>query len=312
MLPQSDKITGIDASGLHEWMSRLPVSVRTTRSITELALPAAHNAGARAVKAVPFHVLAKFVGAAGAQNPLVATFAQPMAAAAACCQSATIDELLRHGLRALDLRVDLVDGEPQICHTVVCDVTLEHALGQLASFLAEPAHTDEVVVVTIRRDFEAQAMRTADDWALVQAVVAGVLEEVGIAGPEGLSASLQQLTDVGTRVVVLLECPEDVDVFLGVRLTPGTHEKSWRDETRSVEQMLAVLEEWATAGRLQPQRGKLKFLETALPGTPAALASAALAGFRNWVAVKPLSIGVMMDFPDDETVLTVVRKNGFS
>ena len=43
-------------------LGALPLSVRASRSVCELALPCAHNAGARAVLCVPRPMLAKFVG----------------------------------------------------------------------------------------------------------------------------------------------------------------------------------------------------------------------------------------------------------
>jgi hypothetical protein len=49
-------------SGLSAWMGELPEPVRASRSICELALPCAHNAGARSVLCVPRKMIAKFVG----------------------------------------------------------------------------------------------------------------------------------------------------------------------------------------------------------------------------------------------------------
>jgi len=89
------------------WMGQLPTSVLESRSLCELALPCAHNAGARSVLCVPRRALAKFVGHGMAGMPFVEQIARPIASAAAVCQTLTISELLAAGVRGLDLRVGM-------------------------------------------------------------------------------------------------------------------------------------------------------------------------------------------------------------
>lgn len=83
---------------LASWISQLPETVRTTRSICELALPCAQNAGARSMLCIPRPMLAKFVGDSMAAMPMVEQIARPIASGLAICQSQTVPELLASGV----------------------------------------------------------------------------------------------------------------------------------------------------------------------------------------------------------------------
>jgi len=284
-------------------MGHLPESVRQ-RSFCELALPCCHNAGARQVKCIPSHTLAKYVGESMARMPMVSSIAMPFASGAAVCQGASIRELLDLGARILDFRVGMHEGEIYICHTVVCELTLQEALREVLSFLE--ANADEVVALLIKRDWEHRDFDTDDNWMTLQAVVGSVF---GDLLANDISLPLQALTENGTRVLVLLEAPADVDVFCGIRSSKRNLDTSWRPTTKTVEDMICVLGEWRDSGRMQPERSKLKLVEVALPGSPSTLAVGASKAFCTFVEDVPLAVGVNLDFPDEPTVRIIVGKN---
>lgn len=292
---------------LNAWMAHLPEE-GTHRSLCELALPGAHNAGASQLKSIPAEALAKYVGAGLAGNPLVAMFAQPVATAAAICQDVPIRGLLSAGIRVLDLRVGLHEDEIHICHTVVCGTTFLEALEQIAEFLR--SEQSELVAVIIKRDWEHPGFDTVENWETLQACVMSVLDDLLIGTVSEMALPLCELRRAGRRALVLLDLPPAMDLVCGIRLTSESMQKSWTPDMKSVEDLKAILAEWRRSGKITPKPGQLKLLETALPGAPASSAPAALAAFRSFLAEgEPVHIGALMDFPDEATVRAILAGN---
>lgn len=293
---------------LHAWMACLPTEVKM-RSFCELALPGAHNAGACDVLCIPPSTLAQYVGETLASCPPIAALAAPFARSAAICQHLTIGGLLRAGIRILDFRLGLHNGEVHICHTVICGTTLREALQDLVDFLRAEEQAFEVVAVLVKRDWHHQGFDTPENWELVQACMVSILGNLLVTDTNGLGMPMAELCSRGQRALVLVELPHGAELSCGLPITKGNFEKSWRPDTKTVEDMLSVLQEWRHTGRMRPERGRLKLLEVALPGGPSASAPRALACFRDFLQGGPLAIGTVLDFPDEETVRAIVAKN---
>lgn len=298
---------------LEAWMGRLPPQVMS-RSFSELALPGAHNAGARSVLRMLPETMERFATRAVGRNPLlnflaraVADIAPPFVESTAVCQNDSITKLLRSGVRVLDLRVGLCDGEVYICHAVVCDITLRRVLQEVASFLR--AQEEEVVALLIKRDHDHPRFDTQENWAKVQAWVSKWLGTFLVTDRRGLSLPMSSLLSKGQRALVLIDVPQGVEQTVGLPYNRTTVESSWRDETKSVKDMLKVLDEWRRSGRMQACRGRLKLLEVALPGNPASLAGPAQAAFRRFIHDCNLNVGTKLDFPDEATVRAIIMKN---
>jgi len=292
---------------LHAWMRYLPDDVRRQRSICELALPCCHNAGAREVKCIPSHTLAGYVGAQMAQMPMVETLAMPFATQTSVCQCQSISELLHAGVRALDFRVGMHNGILHICHTVVCGLTLQDALEQVLEFLQ--SNDGEIVAVLIKRDWEHRDFDTTENWDMLQATVLSILDDLLVLDEAEMVLPLEELCARGRRALVLLQVPDPCEVFCGLQSTPSRLETSWLSSTKSVDEMLQVLNAWRDSGRIRPERGRLKLLEVALPGLPRSTAPRAMEAFRNFIRDAPLAIGVNLDFPDAATISAIIGKN---
>ncbi|CAE8718602.1 unnamed protein product [Polarella glacialis] len=303
---------------MHAWMGSLPEEVRSLHSISELALPCCHNAGALAVKCIPRCTLAGFVGEALADVWIVEALASPIARRAAVCQALTVDLQLRAGVRVLDFRIGVHLEEFHICHGVVCDLFLRQALHQVGTFLA--ASQDEVVVVLIKADWEHRAdfepleedLSVCDVWRKLQDLIVEVLGDFlrdQADERDQLALSLRDLVATGQRALVLVQAPPEVELCRVLHMSSANLRSSWRDDTKTVGDMIVVLSEWQAAGLLSPKLGQLRLLEVALPGTPCALASAAQEAFCDFIGDGPLAVGVNLDFPSPETLRWIVGKN---
>ena len=100
-------------ASLESWMQQLPAKAKF-RSICELALPGAHNAGASEVKCISPLVSGGGYLASVAKNSVANALAKPLAGVMAVCQADGIGQLLRKGVRLLDLRLGL-----RLCHSWV-------------------------------------------------------------------------------------------------------------------------------------------------------------------------------------------------
>ena len=147
---------------LDSWMQKLPPQAKS-RSICELALPGAHNAGASEVKCISPLVANDTGGYLSgiARSGVANAIARPIAGAIAVCQSDGIGELLRKGVRLLDLRLGRHDGQLYICHTVVCNRSFCSVLEEVAEFLRE--QPEEVVVLLVMRDWGAREYFDTED-----------------------------------------------------------------------------------------------------------------------------------------------------
>ena len=145
---------------LQSWMQQLPSHAKG-RSICELALPGAHNAGAREVKCIS--PLVKTGGYLNdiARSGVANAIARPVAGAVALCQAVGIGQLLQDGVRLLDLRLGRHDGELYMCHTVICNQTFCGVLEEVAQFLRE--QPGEVVVLLVKRDFHHREYFDTED-----------------------------------------------------------------------------------------------------------------------------------------------------
>lgn len=298
-----------DNTPLDAWMGNLPASVRQRKSISELALPYCHNAGACRVKAVSEYALQDQMGKTIASLPsfLVGAFVKPIACVSALCQSQSIAELLRMGVRGLDFRVGLHDGEIHICHTVVCDLTLSSALQQVSEFLQE--HPDEVVVVLIKRDWHHRDFDTTENWAMLQATVQSVLGDLVLRSQKELCTPIGELCARGKRAAVIMKTPGGVEVQSGIRMDHCV-ESSWSDDTSSVAAMIAMLQKWRENGWIKAERGKLTIMEVALPGAPRFVAPKAMKAFRDFLQdTTKFDVGANLDFPDTDTVKAIIQHN---
>ena len=222
-------------------MSQLPSGL----SISEVALPGAHNAGANSVLSLP----GRFSGLnCGLTRHIVGLWSN--------CQDCDVSQLLLKGVRLLDLRLGSHEGEIYICHTVICDLLLTKVLQEVFSFLE--SHPTELVLLLLKRDWH----QGFEAWQQAQQQLVEQLKQQ-LAGSEALSEPLERLVKADTRAVVLLEMPMEVKQLCGIRVTSENLQCSWRPEVQSVEQMLQVLEDWRASGRMKPCRGCLKLMEAA-------------------------------------------------
>ena len=146
-------------------MSSLPAAAKA-RSLCEIALPGAHNAGASAIECIPASTLSDFLGSTLANSSFIQVLAKPVATLPALCQTQSIHQLLRAGIRLLDLRLGLHNDEIYICHTVVCSTTFRAVLVELREFLEQ--NQEELVVLLIKRDWEHREFDGIDNWLRVQ------------------------------------------------------------------------------------------------------------------------------------------------
>ena len=231
---------------LESWMSQLP---RNGRSISELALPGAHNAGAKGVKSLP----GLFAG-------LSCGLTRRIAGLWSSCQELSVSELLRKGIRLLDLRLGSHSGEIYICHTVICDVLFTEVLDEVFAFLE--SHREEVVLLLVKCDWH----QAFDAWPEAQQQILERLKHQ-VFGSQGLTVPLQRLVEDDTRALVLIEMPSQVPEALdGLRVSGEQLQCSWRPEVRSVDDMLRQLEDWRATGRMKPCRGCLKLMEAGKNG----------------------------------------------
>mmetsp|Transcript_30170 Transcript_30170/g.65190 ORF Transcript_30170/g.65190 Transcript_30170/m.65190 type:complete len:372 (-) Transcript_30170:258-1373(-) len=294
---------------LDSWMGCLPSTSRRNLTICDLALPAAHNSGARQIHCVPPSVLQNHIGRRFSNSSVVHAVVKPFASQIAVCQSLTITGLLNAGIRVLDFRVAIHAEKVYLSHSAICDITLEQGLAEASAFLV--THPTEVLVILITRDWDHRHyFDSPEHWANVQQIVKKVLgPHVAQSEPEALRSPLEKLCSLQRRAVIMLDIPKRFEVTVGVRKSDNNLKKSWKDSTRSVESMVDVLKEWRSNGSMLPERGCLKFLEIALPGLPRWHATAGNAAFRSWLGGDTLSIGVMLDFPDEETIRAIVARN---
>lgn len=309
------RMASLEAIPLCSWMEHLPEEAQQ-RNLCQLALPSAHNAGARAVTYMPHRTLTQFVGKGIACLPGMSYAALAFARSITICQCLSIGELLTAGVRVLDLRAGLHEGQIYICHGLICDVTLKEALEQVADFLRR--QSEEIVVVLIKPDWflkEDFGPLEAENWQMLLAEVAETLGEFYIAGPSfgndcPLTLSVQKLRQRGQRAVVLVRAHYEVPLPEGlVRMCPETYVTTWQPSTSTVEEMISVLESHRASGWLRPSNGQLKVLEVALPRRPSELAPLAMEAFRCWVAEEVLCGAVNLDFPDEITVRFIVQRN---
>lgn len=291
---------------LDEWMGHLPTEFLRSHSFTELAIPAAHNAAVREVHCVPSDIIRRHVGSFLAVQ-CFGKFLKPIAGSVAICQEKSIPELLKFGIRSVDLRVGEHSGGIYICHAVVSTVTLETALLQVAEFLKE--RTSEVVHISVKRDYDHPAFDNTENWKIVLDIVESSIGDLAVSNEDMLNIPLAELCGGARRALVMVELPEEIEVRTGIRMTAQNLKKSWRDAVRSVGPMVEVLNEWRNTGQMEPERGCLKFLEVALPFNPKSKAPKALAAFRRFMQEGPLHIGAMLDFPDEETIRAIIRNN---
>jgi hypothetical protein len=222
-----------------------------------------------------------------------------------------VTELLAAGVRGLDLRVGMHEGEVHVCHTVVCELTLSAALGEVVAFLAGGEAEGEVVVIYIKCDWEARAeWRGAANWEQVQAIVMSVLGDM-VCAEEELALPLGTLLERGRRAVLLMEVPPAVEMWSGVRSSRANLRSNWSDSLKTAADIVEAAEAWQASGQLRPEKSCLKMLECAVPGSPVGSAPAVLAGFRSFLGglEQPLSIAVNMDCPDEATVRLIVQQN---
>ena len=130
-----------------DWMSALEDQAR----LNTLTLPGTHDSGA-------LHSLADISGK---------------------CQTLSIGEQLRVGVRFLDIRLQLVDNELKVVHSFVDQMTdFEDVLADMATFLRR--NSSEFLIVSIKED--ASPKRSDQDFA-------DVLEAMLLSYPEVSSAT---------------------------------------------------------------------------------------------------------------------------
>ena len=134
-------------------------------------------------------------------------------------------------------------------------------------------------------------------------------------GPQLLSDGdlLKPLSDLvqrGKRVLAMVEVPNRLTHKCGVRLTGKNLDSSWRDETRTVGDMMKDLESWYRSGRMRPEPGRLKILEVCLPGAPFHLGPEACKAFRGFLQEgHTVRVATKFDFPDPVTIRALVEQN---
>jgi len=321
----------IDASAvpLEAWMEYLPLG---SVSICELALPIAHNAATRQVKCLPREVLYKHAPFLGNPEPgcwnfncLGASIGSSFAGSVANCQSQSITELLQGGIRGLDLRVSMHEGDVWVSHSVITTSSLISVLKEVHRFLTN--HVGEVVLVLIKRDWDQPGFDLPENWARCAEIIESVFrlqeedcgggsQELGLGlglgsgssyASEGerqpalcqdgdLDLGLDTLRRLGRRAMVAVEAPPSMYTGYtscgsggsggsgsdpssrGLLLPSGVPlsvvplgdanlTSSWCDEVSTVEDMTDVLELWAREGLCKGERGTLRILEVALPGS---------------------------------------------
>ncbi|CAE7217470.1 unnamed protein product [Symbiodinium sp. KB8] len=294
-------------TSLESWMQQLPAEAKS-RSICELALPGAHNAGASEVKCISPLVSGGGYLASVAKNSVANALAKPLAGVMAVCQADGIGQLLRKGVRLLDLRLGLHDEQLYICHTVVCNRTFCSVLEEVAEFLRE--QPEEVVVLLVKRDWGARDyFDTQEIWSKVQTTLDELLGPQLLEN-EDLPKPLTDLVKRNRRVLAMVELPQKVKQRCGIRITGGNLQSSWKDETRTVSDMLKDLECWYQSGRMRPQPGCLKVLEVCLPGTPSSLGPSACAAFSRFLTDgRAVHVATKLDFPDETTIRRIVEQN---
>jgi len=198
-----------------------------------------------------------------------------------------------------------------ICHTVVCELTLSAALGEVMAFLAGGEAKEEVVVIYIKCDWEArEEWRGDENWEHVQAVVLSVLGDLACS-EEQLALPLARLLELGRRVVVLMKVPSAVEMWCGIRSTHSNMQSSWSDSIKIAEDVVDAADSWRASGQIKSKKECLKMLECAVPGNPVGSAPDVLVVFRRFLSEleEPLRIAVNMDCPDEVTIRMIIQQN---
>ena len=296
---------GADAVDLENWMSQLPDRIRRERSICELALPGAHNAGANSVECIPSTTLAPYMGETLAKSSVIQMLARPIASGPARCQSENVSTLLRRGIRFLDLRLGLHQDEIRICHTVVCSTTYQTVLSEIRDFLEN--HPEELVVLLIKRDWEHKYFDTAHNWSSVQEMLIEELAGMLMLGDD-MKQPISQLVKENRRVLAMLEM-RNGEHLCGVLATSRNLKCSWSSEVITVADQMKQIKSWCSDGMILPQPGCLKLLELAIPGVPYFSAPKMQAAFREFLNDTTLHVATKIDFPETETIQKLVQMN---
>ncbi|CAJ1461158.1 unnamed protein product [Effrenium voratum] len=274
------------------------------RTLCELALPGAHNAGACAVRAVPRQLL----GPLGyvASTALVQAVARPVAGVPALCQSETIGQLLRRGIRLLDLRLGLHEEEIYICHGVVCELTLRGALQEVRDFLVH--HPQELVVLLLKKDWEHRSFDdSASNWRSVQRSLQQELGQLMLR-TEDLARPVSCLVQQGRRALAMLELPPGSPQICGVKSSNENFASSWAPSVTTVEEQMRQVHLWSQE-LSQPQPSQLKVLELCLPGMPRANAPKMQEAFRKFLRSGPIHVATKIDFPEAATIEAIIEQN---
>ena len=296
---------GADAVDLENWMSQLPDRILRERSICELALPGAHNAGANSVECIPSTTLAPYMGETLAKSSVIQMLARPIASGPARCQSESVSTLLRRGIRFLDFRLGLHQDEIRICHTVVCSTTYQTVLSEIRDFLEN--HPEELVVLLIKRDWEHKYFDTAHNWSSVHEML---IEELGgmLMLGDDMKQPISQLVKENRRVLAMLEM-RNGEHLCGVLATSRNLKCSWSSHVMTVADQMKQIKSWCRDGMILPQPGCLKLLELAIPGVPYFSAPKMQAAFREFLNNTTLHVATKIDFPETETIQKLVQMN---
>ena len=196
-----------DTLPLEGWMSKLPHTTKG-RSLCELALPGAHNAGANAVECISASTLTDYLGPTLgktlAQSSIIQALAKPVAQIPALCQTDSVGQLLRKGIRLLDLRLGLHDSDKSeiyICHTVVCSTTFRTVLSELRDFLQQ--NQEELVVLLIKRDWEHPGFDTPENWLRAQQMLEEELDGM-LLSQEDIHRSIGSIVEQRRVVLAML------------------------------------------------------------------------------------------------------------
>ena len=291
-------------SFLESWMSKLPDK---ERSLCELALPGAHNAGANAVECIPAATLATYLGETLANSAMIQMLAKPIAVGPALCQSESIYGLLCRGIRLLDLRLGLHKEEIRICHTVVCSSTLQTVLSEIRRFLQDKS--EELVVLLVKSDWEHRYFDTAENWFRVQEMLKEELDGM-LMLQEDMTLPISHLIKQNLRVLAMLQMPSEAIHLCGVLSNRLNLISSWSPEDATVSQQMKRIKSWCSNGMILSEPGCLKVLELALPGHPYSSAPAVQAAFRDFLKNGcHIHVATKIDFPEIETLQAIVKMN---
>eukprot|EP00301_Raphidiophrys_heterophryoidea_P022956 c6982_g1_i1.p1 GENE.c6982_g1_i1~~c6982_g1_i1.p1 ORF type:complete len:341 (-),score=54.63 c6982_g1_i1:281-1303(-) len=289
------------------WMKDLlPKEIYQSSCITEIALPACHNAGAREVLFVPPYAIPRFLRPIAPMLPLRTLFRN-----LARCQSETIPQLLRMGVRMFDLKLGWHHGKIHICHRVVCTTLFEACLLDFADFLNSEEGAKEILVVTLRGDFHPENdFNTQETWDIVCSLLQTHLGSLLACHPQHLSSPLSVLYSSNKRCIVMASVPWRPSQPLSfIPLTSANYYKTWDGRSTNVMQMLRRCDAWYETVSGHPITGKLQVLEFCLPHRMNKRAKRCHSAFKTWGEKKYIRVVVMLDFANYDIVHEIVFKN---